>query len=498
MKPFPHLDEVSLLPYVSIHQMLSLAELERRVLELESENSQLRIEIERLGILFAKDGVDEAGGMVFAEAQLPQREYALRSMLDNMPAMIGYWDKNLRNRFSNKAYSTWFGVSAEQLLGKHIRELLGDAMFQMNLPYIESALRGEPQKFERTIPAPSGSGVRYSLAEYLPDVVDGEVQGFFAQVSDITAFKLAESELRIAAIAFKSQEGISVTDAHGVILRVNPAFVTITGYLPEEVVGQTPRLLKSGRHDAVFYAAMWDGVRRTGSWQGEIWNRRKNGEISPEILTVTEVRDDAGLLTNYVATVIDISARKAAEEQIRNLAFYDTLTQLPNRRLLNDRLAQGMAISKRSGHFGALMFMDLDNFKPLNDMHGHEVGDLLLIEVARRISRCVREVDTVARFGGDEFVVVLSELDEDKIKSIVQARIVGEKIRVALAEPYLLVTRQDSAANGMIEHHCTTSIGIVLFINHEASAEDIIKWADMAMYEAKNGGRNLIQFYNAD
>jgi diguanylate cyclase (GGDEF)-like protein/PAS domain S-box-containing protein len=334
----------------------------------------------------------------------------------------------------------------------------------------------------------SGYGeLRYDL--------DNKPRNLVGIVRDITDRKQAESELRIAAIAFKSQEGMFVTDAHGVILRVNPAFIEITGYTTEEAVGQTPRLLKSGRHDAAFYAAMWERVWRTGLWQGEIWNRRKNGEIYPEFLTITEVKDDAGKPTNYVATMIDITSRKAADEQIRNLAFYDALTKLPNRRLLNDRLAHGMAVSKHSGRFGALMFLDLDNFKPVNDTHGHDVGDLLLIEVARRISRCVREADTVARFGGDEFVVMLSELDEDKTESTAQARIVAEKIRTALAEPYLLAIPQEGTAERLVEHHCSTSIGIVLFINHEASAEDVIKWADMAMYQAKDGGRNLIRFH---
>lgn len=185
-----------------------------------------------------------------------------------------------------------------------------------------------------------------------------------------------------------------------------------------------------------------------------------------------------------------------AEEEIRQLAYYDPLTQLPNRRLLNDRLVQIMAASKRNGRYGALMFMDLDNFKSLNDVHGHSVGDLLLREVARRITSCVREMDTVARFGGDEFVVILGELDMDKAKSFAQASIVAEKIRAILAEPYTLTFQQNGKAEISVEHRCTSSIGVVLFINHEVRQEDIIKRADMAMYQAKDAGRNLIQFYD--
>jgi diguanylate cyclase (GGDEF)-like protein/PAS domain S-box-containing protein len=191
----------------------------------------------------------------------------------------------------------------------------------------------------------------------------------------------------------------------------------------------------------------------------------------------------------------DITERIKRDEEIRKLAFYDALTQLPNRRLLNEHLIQAMAASKRSGRYGALLFLDLDNFKPLNDEHGHNIGDLLLIEVAQRITRCVREMDTVSRFGGDEFVILLNELDVDESSSITQAGQVAEKIRLLVAEPYFLVSSSD--LRGVVEHHCTSSIGIMLFFNHEIGLDSIIKRADMAMYQAKAGGRNLIRFFEA-
>ena len=196
--------------------------------------------------------------------------------------------------------------------------------------------------------------------------------------------------------------------------------------------------------------------------------------------------------------ITDITARKDAEKQIYNLAFFDALTQLPNRRLLSDRLGQTMAASKRSGQYGALLFLDLDNFKPLNDSYGHSVGDLLLIEVAHRISACVRETDTVARFGGDEFVVLLSELDRDESESTVQAGNVAEKIRISLSEPYVLNIQQEDKGMATVEHHCSSSIGIALFIDHEKRQEDILKWADLAMYQAKEDGRNLIRFHSSN
>jgi len=207
------------------------------------------------------------------------------------------------------------------------------------------------------------------------------------------------------------------------------------------------------------------------------------------------IRDSQGQALRVVVVSRDISERLREEDDIRNLAFYDTLTQLPNRRLLNNRMNQAMAASKRSRRYGALMFLDLDNFKPLNDTHGHSVGDILLVEVARRISSCVREMDTVARFGGDGIVVLLDEVDAEKAQSAVQASNVAEKIRAILSEPYELKFLNEGKAETTVEYHSSASIGTVLFVNHEASAEDILKWADMSMYRAKEAGRNLIRFY---
>ena len=201
------------------------------------------------------------------------------------------------------------------------------------------------------------------------------------------------------------------------------------------------------------------------------------------------------MLETYASLAGLVIERHRAEEQIRNLAFYDTLTGLPNRRMLADRLAVAMAVSKRSDRCGALMFLDLDNFKQLNDSHGHALGDLLLIQAAQRISSCVREIDTVARFGGDEFVIMLSELDVDRETSAVQAGLVAEKIRDVMAEPYVLTLKSGGRADQTVEHRCTASIGVALFVNHETTLDNIVKWADAAMYQAKNDGRNAIRFH---
>lgn len=314
------------------------------------------------------------------------------------------------------------------------------------------------------------------------------------RVRNLMQQRKTEAELRIAATAFETNEGMFVTDEHGVILRANSAFSEITGYTPEEVVGQTPRLLNSGRHDAEFYASMWGSVHSAGTWRGEVWNRRKSGEVYPQHLTITAVKDEGGDVTNYVASLHDITERKQVEELIFNHAYQDPLTLLPNRRLLNDRLERAMAAGKRGGLYGAVMFLDLDNFKPLNDLHGHVFGDLLLAEAAARLRACVRENDTVARFGGDEFVVMLCELGADKAQATEYAGSVANKIRTALSEPYRLINRHDEDAEKSIEHRCTASIGVALFYGDETPKDDILKHADTAMYRAKADGRNLIRF----
>ncbi|MCX7192720.1 MAG: EAL domain-containing protein [Proteobacteria bacterium] len=309
---------------------------------------------------------------------------------------------------------------------------------------------------------------------------------FIAFSRDITLRKQAETELRIAA-AFESQEGMLITDANGVILRVNQAFTETTGYTAEEAVGQTPGILKSGRHKADFYLAMWETIHRTGSWQGEIWDRRKNGEIYPKWLTITAVKGDNGAVTHYVGSHVDITERKAAEDKVKNLAFYDPLTRLPNRRLLLDRLDHALVSSTRSGREGALMFIDLDNFKTLNDTLGHDFGDLLLQQVAQRLETCVREGDTVARLGGDEFVVMLEDLSQDVLEAAAQTKAIGEKILATLNQTYQLATH---------EYHSTPSIGATLFTDHQFGVDVLFKQADIAMYQSKKAGRNTLRFFD--
>ena len=297
----------------------------------------------------------------------------------------------------------------------------------------------------------------------------------------------ADEQLNIAAVAFESQNGMTITDAHNTILRVNRAFTDVTGYSSEEVIGKNPQIFSSGRHDAKFYAAMWESIGHTGGWEGEIWNRRKNGEVFPEHLSITAVKNRDGIVTNYVASFADISRRKIAEEEVQNLAFYDPLTNLPNRRLLLNRLKKSLASCARNKQEGALMFIDLDNFKTLNDTLGHDIGDLLLQQVAQRLTACVRGGDTVARLGGDEFVVMLDDLGGYVLEAAEQTKIVGDKIFATLNQPYHLDSR---------EYHGTTSIGATLFDGRQQSIDELLKQADIAMYQAKKDGRNTLRFFD--
>lgn len=310
---------------------------------------------------------------------------------------------------------------------------------------------------------------------------------FIVLARDISDRKQAEQELHIAATAFNSQEGMIITDAQYQILRVNNAFTEVTGYDAHEAIGKTPSLLKSGRHGEDFYINMRDTLSRNKFWQGEIWNKRKDGEIFPEWLTITAVLNDQSEVTNYVAAFMDITQRKQAEADIHSLAFYDVLTGLPNRRLLVDRLEQALISHKRRNRLGALMFVDLDNFKTLNDTRGHDVGDCLLVEVANRLRDCVREVDTVARLGGDEFIIILEDLSPDRQKAAQDAEQIAEKIVASLHVPYPL---KDS------EYQSTASIGISLFDKKDRCTDELLKRADLAMYQAKESGRNTARFFD--
>lgn len=311
---------------------------------------------------------------------------------------------------------------------------------------------------------------------------DGKVSHFIAVKEDITDRKRAEEQLRMNATVFDTtSEGIIITDENNRIKSVNPAFTRITGYETEEVIGRNPSILSSGRQDSAFYRKLWNQLLNYGSWTGEIWNRRKDGSVYPEWLSLVAIKNPDDSVKEYVAVFSDITRRKQNEEQIRRQAHFDALTGLPNRFLLFDRLDQAIISARREEWIMAMLFIDLDRFKSVNDTMGHPAGDDLLKGAAERLSRAVREADTVARFGGDEFVVLLQDLSE-----LNAAAIVADKILHELSQPFLL--------NGR-ELFIGASIGITLYPNDGDDAATLLRNADMAMYQAKDAGRNRYQFF---
>jgi len=332
-----------------------------------------------------------------------------------------------------------------------------------------------------------------TLARRLGDI--HEINASLEKRVNARTVELRESEHKLAEILENVDAYIFLKDAQGRYVFANRAVCNLFGVSMEEIIGQTDDKF----FDAVASAQLRLNDRKvlveglTLRTEETDFNL-KNGRSATYQSVKIPLRDSAGKIYALCGMSTDITERKLMEDQIRQLAFYDPLTKLPNRRLLQDRLTQTMAANKRSGCYGALMFLDLDNFKPLNDTYGHDVGDQLLIEAANRLKSCVREMDTVARFGGDEFVVMLSELKADKAASMVQAEIVAEKIRNILSDPYRLTMTHPGKGDIPIEHGCTASIGVVLFMNHETSQDDIIEAADKAMYQAKEAGRNTVRF----
>lgn len=294
------------------------------------------------------------------------------------------------------------------------------------------------------------------------------------------------AELSIAASVFEAQQGILISNADNIIIRVNQAFTEITGYSSDEAIGKNPSFLKSERHGKDFYAAMWQHIRKFGAWQGEIWNRRKSGEVYPEWLTISSVCKD-GTITHYIGSMTDISDYKTAEAQIHRLAFYDPLTGLPNRRLLLERLQYSVDACSRDDNLMALMILDLDNFKPVNDSLGHLAGDELLQQVANRLIDRLRNVDMIARLGGDEFTVIL-----ENIRHADDAAYVAENIIIDLSKPFYLSTSNEHGV------HIGVSIGISLYPHHGITPQVLMDHADGALYKAKENGRNCFAYFSED
>jgi diguanylate cyclase (GGDEF)-like protein/PAS domain S-box-containing protein len=423
-----------------------------------------------------------------AAAAVAQSEASLRAILDNAPHLTWLKDRDGRYVKINRGFADFLRL-------KDAREAEGKNDYELNPAELAEKYRQDDAEVMATrqrkhVEEEAFDGKRrFWIETWKTPIVNeaGEVIGTAGFAGDITERKEAEEALRIAAATFETHDAIVITDTNANIVRVNQAFTEITGYTQDEVIGKNPRVMSSGRQDRAFYTEMWQQLLHAGSWAGEIMDRRKNGQVYPKWLTITAVKNAQQEITHYVGIFSDITARKQAEEEIRNLAFYDVLTKLPNRRLFMDRFRAALTISARHNDFGAVLFIDLDRFKLLNDSMGHDYGDLMLIEVAHRIKACVREMDTVARLGGDEFVVLLEGISRTQEEALHHVVIVSEKIREALAQPYQLKS---------IEHHSSPSIGISLYRGHEATVDELLQKADLAMYQAKSTGRNTVRFFD--
>ncbi|MEI8170127.1 MAG: EAL domain-containing protein [Rhodoferax sp.] len=404
-------------------------------------------------------------------------------------AALAIFDADSQKQLVGHAVVDVIAPECREAYTEHLKLVLGGQSLQHQYEVI--GFNGRRRWLETSAVSLQDQGrtVHLSVARDITErkKTDAELERHRHQLEEIVQERTAD--LRIAAAAFDSQEAMMVTDANRVILQVNRAFTHITGYAADEVVGQEPDLLKSGRHTSHFYDAMWDGAKHAGAWQGEVWDRRKNGEVYPKWMTLSALKNEDGITTHYISAHHDITARKVAEEEIRHLAFYDHLTSLPNRRLLLDRLDQAMTSSDRSKQYAALMFIDLDHFKTLNDTLGHDIGDLLLQQVAKRLESCTREGDTVARLGGDEFVVMIEGLSHDAPEATRQTELVGNTILATLNQPYQLAQHK---------YKSTPSIGVTLFNENMDTLGDLMKQADLAMYKAKVGGRNAICFFDTE
>ncbi len=418
------------------------------------------------------------------EREIRASRERLLSIMNNSTALITLKDLAGRYEFVNRQFEETFGVKAADLIGKTDASIFpGRIADEFRSKELEVVRIKKAVEHEEELVLASGSHALLSIRFPLLDA-DGVAYGICTQSTDITARKHAELQLKLAARVFdRSSEGIMVTDAQQTILTINDAFTTVTGYTAEEVIGETPRILNSGRHPGEYYREMWDCLQAHGWWQGEIWNKRKSGEIYPEWLTINIVHDSNGEVVNYIGIFSDITIVKDSQRRVEFLATHDELTCLPNRTLFYDRMRQAIIRAERQKSTFAILFIDLDNFKFVNDSLGHDSGDELLREIAQRLRISTRAMDTVARFGGDEFALLIEDATAP------DASLTAERIREALLQPVVL---------GKQEIHASASIGICLYPADGTEPQQLLKNADTAMYQAKESGKSTHQFFTND
>jgi len=419
-----------------------------------------------------------------ADAALRESEARFRALFENAGAGMILIDADGHYLHGNPAFRAMVGYAETELQQMTLRDIASAEDGAELCDLYQRLIRGELRSLDLTKRYTNRDGaLRWGRLTVTP-VRDGDhPRHAVAVVEDVTDTKRLEDHMRLAATVFENTgEGLFITDAARRIILVNPAFTTLTGYPAEEVLGQSPRLLASGRHGADFYARMNESLAHTGRWQGEIWNRRKGGEMFAEWLNIAEVRDQHGQLSHYVAVFSDITLRKQDEERLNYQANHDPLTRLPNRTLFQERLSRALTRAHRNHSMVTLLFIDLDLFKQVNDSLGHLAGDNLLQQVAERLSACVRQGDTVARLAGDEFTVILEDITEAR-----DSALIAHKILALLAEPFDLQGH---------EARISASIGVALYPTDATETNSLIKLADAAMYRAKRQGRNACCFHS--
>ncbi len=434
-----------------------------------------------------------------AQDATKKTEESLRFMLETSPIAVRIAaDNGHQVIFANNRYARLINATSEQVIGKDPKDYYANPKDYENiLEQIDKGNFVTDKLVKLSIP---GEEVTWVKASYRPVDFNGEsaVLGWFYDVTDLRkaqdALKLSEqlaknslNELKYQKFALDNHAIVAVTDVQGKITYANRKFCEISGYSQEELIGQDHAILNSGYHPKGFFKEMYRTVSRGNVWHSEICNRAKDGHFYWVDTTIAPYIGENGKPESYISIRTDITQRVLAEQKSNFLALYDQLTNLPNRRLLMDRLNQALASSARSGKQGALLFIDLDNFKTLNDTLGHDLGDKLLTQVATRLTSCVREEDTVARFGGDEFVVMLEDLSEEPLESASRTETIANKIMTVLNLPYSL---------GGHTYSISPSVGVTIFTDHEEGIEELLKQADIAMYQAKNAGRNTLRFFD--
>lgn len=423
--------------------------------------------------------------IVRTQEALSQSQDRLNALMQNTTVIFAMRDVAGAYIYANCRFVEFFGLEGQEILGKNDFSLFEHELAVNIWDGTLSSLRNRSAfTTDYQIAGPNGARYLRAVHQTLCDAAGNPV-ALILEAEDVTASKLAEEQLRITARVFEQAgEAIVVTDAEGVIQTTNKAFVAITGYSTAESVGkQVGQLLKSGRHSPDFYAAMWEALLEKGFWQGEIWNRRKSGDVYPEWLTINRVDDAEGRIEHFVSVFSDITDIKNAQRKAEYLAAHDVLTGLPNRTLFHDRLRHALAQARRKKERLALMFIDLDNFKDINDTLGHDIGDDLLRQAAERLQQVMRDVDTVARLGGDEFTAILSDCDAEAAGRIAR-RIVDE-----LAASFSVQERQ---------LFVSASVGVAFFPEDGQDSNSLVKAADTAMYRAKELGRNRVEFFVPD